>query len=134
VTSTRRPHEMNKLNGAPRRVKVTPGLCVCADYFGGNLTRFDPKTEPSRFFKDSRPDATPSEWESIIMTYLVHVILHGRNRRLEPKTENSLSILLLWGAGAQGFTEDSEEEFGTVWKACFRVGDMRLRSPSEMPH
>ncbi len=53
----------------PRRLKIdSQGMVWFGDYFGGNLTRFDPKTKLSR--NSNCPDRCRRlmEWESTIMT------------------------------------------------------------------
>jgi len=135
VTKYLPPNSDDQLNGAPRRVKVdSHGYVWCADYFGGNLTRFDPKTETFKIFKIPGPTATPygmgvdhndDVWYTSFYTDVTG--------RLDPKTGKFTEYPSPYGErSTRDLNEDSK---GRIWygaESLFRVGYMRLRTPSEM--
>jgi len=129
------PNTDDQLNGAPRRVKVdSQGYVWCADYFGGNLTRFDPKTKTFKIFKIPGPTPTPygmgvdhndNVWYTSFYTDVTG--------RLDPKTGKFIEYPSPYGErSTRDLNEDSK---GRIWygaESLFRVGYMRLRTPSEM--
>jgi virginiamycin B lyase len=135
VTKYTPPNTDDRLNGAPRRVKVdSQGYIWCADYFGGNLTRFDPKTETFKIFKIPGPTPTPygmgvdhndNIWYTSFFTDVTG--------KLDPKTGQFTEYPSPYGErSTRDLTEDSK---GRIWYGAenvFRVGHMRLRTPSEM--
>ena len=135
VTKYKPPNTDDQLNGAPRRVKVdSQGYVWCADYFGGNLTRFDPKTETFKIFKIPGPTPTPygmgvdhndDVWYTSFYTDVTG--------RLDPKTGKFTEYPSPYGErSTRDLNEDSR---GRIWYGAeniFRVGYMRLRTPSEL--
>jgi virginiamycin B lyase len=135
VTKFTPPNTDDKLNGAPRRVKVdSQGYVWCADYFGGNLTRFDPKTETFKIFKIPGPTPTPYgmgvDHNDNIWYTSFYTDVSGR---LDPKTGKFTEYPSPYGErSTRDLVEDSK---GRIWYGAqdmFRVGYMRLRTPSEM--
>jgi virginiamycin B lyase len=135
VTKYTPPNTDDKLNGAPRRVKVdSQGFVWCADYFGGNLTRFDPKTETFKIFKIPGPTATPYgmgvDHNDNIWYTSFYTDVTGR---LEPKTGKFTEYPSPYGErSTRDLTEDSK---GRIWygaESLFRVGYLRARTPAEM--
>jgi virginiamycin B lyase len=135
VTKYLPPNTDDKLNGAPRRVKVdSQGYVWCADYFGGNLTRFDPKTETFKIFQIPGPTPTPygmgvdhndNVWYTSFYTDVTG--------KLDPKTGKFTEYPSPY---AERSTRDlNEDAKGRIWfgaENIFRVGYFRLRTASEM--
>jgi virginiamycin B lyase len=135
VTKYLPPNTDDKLNGAPRRVKVdSQGYVWCADYFGGNLTRFDPKTETFKIFQIPGPTPTPygmgvdhndNVWYTSFYTDVTG--------KLDPKTGKFTEYPSPY---AERSTRDlNEDSKGRIWfgaENIFRVGYFRLRTASEM--
>ena len=135
VTKYTPPNTDDQLNGAPRRVKVdSQGYVWCADYFGGNLTRFDPKTETFKIFKIPGPTATPygmgidhndNVWYTSFYTDVTG--------RLDPKTGKFTEYPSPYGErSTRDLMEDAK---GRIWYGAenvFRVGYLRVRTPAEM--
>jgi virginiamycin B lyase len=135
VTKYAPPNTDDQLNGAPRRVKVdSQGYVWCADYFGGNLTRFDPKTESFKLFKIPGPTPTPYgmgvDHNDNIWYTSFYTDVTGR---LDPTTGKFTEYPSPYGErSTRDLTEDSK---GRIWYGAenvFRVGYLRLRTPSEM--
>jgi len=135
VTKYLPPNTDDKLNGAPRRVKVdSQGYIWCADYFGGNLTRFDPRTETFKIFKIPGPTPTPygmgvdhndDVWYTSFYTDVTG--------KLDPRTGKFTEYPSPYGErSTRDLNEDSK---GRIWygaESLFRVGYFRLRTASEM--
>ncbi len=129
------PPNSNGQDGAPRRVKVdSQGYVWCADYFGGNLTRFDPKTETFKLYKIPGPTPTPYgmgiDHNDDIWYTSFYTDVTGR---LDPKTGRFTEY-------PSPYTERStrdlwQDSHGRIWYGAenlFKVGYFRLRTPSEM--
>jgi virginiamycin B lyase len=120
----------------PRRLKIdSQGMIWFGDYFGGNLTRFDPKTETFKVFKLPGPMPTPygvaidhndNVWYSSMYTDVMG--------RLDPKTGKVTEYPSPYGErGTRDMFEDSQ---GRIWYGAqpyFRVGYIRLRTEPEKP-
>jgi virginiamycin B lyase len=103
------------------------------DYFGGNLTRFDPKTQTFKEFKLPGPMPTPygmgvdhndDIWYASMYTDVIG--------RLDPKTGKVTEYPSPYGErGTRDMFEDAE---GRIWYGAqpyMRVGYVRLRTESE---
>ncbi len=118
----------------PRRLKIdSQGMVWFGDYFGGNLTRFDPRTQTFREFKLPGPMPTPygmgidhndDIWYASMYTDVIG--------RLEPKTGRVTEYPSPYGErGTRDMFEDSE---GRIWYGAQpygKVGYVRLRTESE---
>jgi len=135
VTKYAPPNTDDKLNGAPRRVKVdSQGNVWCADYFGGNLTRFDPKTETFKIFQIPGPTATPygmgvdhndNVWYTSFYTDVTG--------RLDPKTGKFTEFPSPYSErSTRDLVEDDKSRIWYGAENVFRVGYMRVRTPAEM--
>jgi virginiamycin B lyase len=118
----------------PRRLKIdSQGMVWFGDYFGGNLTRFDPTTQTFKEFKLPGPMPTPygmgidhrdDIWYASMYTDVIG--------RLEPKTGKVTEYPSPYGErGTRDMFEDSE---GRIWYGAQpygKVGYVRLRTESE---
>lgn len=118
----------------PRRLKIdSKGMVWFGDYFGGNLTRFDPKEQTFKEFKLPGPMPTPygmgidhndNLWYSSMYTDVIG--------KLDPKTGKVIEYPSPYGErGSRDMFEDSE---GRVWYGAQpygKVGYVRLRTEPE---
>jgi virginiamycin B lyase len=117
----------------PRRLKIdSQGMVWFGDYFGGNLTRFDPRTETFKEFKLPGPMPTPygmgvdhndNIWYASMYTDVIG--------KLDPKTGKVIEYPSPYGErGTRDMFEDSE---GRIWYGAqpyMKVGYVRLRTES----
>ena len=120
----------------PRRLKIdSQGMVWFGDYFGGNLTRFDPKAQTFKVFKLPGPMPTPYgvaiDHNDNIWYASMYTDVMGQ---LDPRTGKVTEYPSPYGEkGTRDMTEDSE---GRIWYGAqpyFRVGYIRLRTESEKP-
>ena len=120
----------------PRRLKIdSKGMVWFGDYFGGNLTRFDPKAQTFKVFKLPGPMPTPYgvaiDHNDNIWYASMYTDVMGQ---LDPRTGKVTEYPSPYGEkGTRDMTEDSE---GRIWYGAqpyFRVGYIRLRTESEKP-
>lgn len=119
-----------------RRLKVdSQGMIWVGDYFGGNLTRFDPNTKEFKEFKLPGPMPTPYgmgiDHNDNIWYASMYTDVMGR---LDPKTGKVTEYPSPYGErGTRDLFEDAQ---GRVWYGAqpyFKVGYVRVRSASERP-
>jgi virginiamycin B lyase len=115
----------------PRRLKIdSQGMVWFGDYFGGNLTRFDPKTQTFKEFKLPGPMPTPygiavdhndNIWYASMYTDVIG--------KLDPKTGKVIEYPSPYGErGTRDMFEDSQ---GRIWYGAQpygKVGYVRLRT------
>ena len=120
----------------PRRLKVdSQGNIWVGDYFGGTLTRFDPKTKTFKAFKIPGPMPTPygvgidhndNVWYASMYTDVIG--------RLEPKSGTFTEYPTPYG---EKHTRDLfEDAQGRIWYGAqpyFKVGYVHLRTNSAGP-
>ena len=118
----------------PRRLKIdSQGMVWFGDYFGGNLTRFDPRTQTFKEFKLPGPMPTPygmgidhndDIWYASMYTDVIG--------KLEPKTGKVTEFPSPYGErGTRDMFEDSQ---GRIWYGAqpyYKVGYVRPRTPSQ---
>jgi virginiamycin B lyase len=118
----------------PRRLKIdSQGMVWFGDYFGGNLTRFDPKTQTFKEFKLPGPMPTPygmgvdhndNLWYASMYTDVIG--------KLDPKTGKVIEYPTPYGErGTRDMFEDAQ---GRIWYGAQpygKVGYVRLRTDSE---
>jgi virginiamycin B lyase len=118
----------------PRRLKIdSQGMVWFGDYFGGNLTRFDPKTQIFKEFKLPGPMPTPYGigidhndhlWYASMYTDVIGM--------LDPKTGKVIEYPSPYGErGTRDMFEDAQ---GRIWYGAQpygKVGYVRLRTDSE---
>ena len=117
----------------PRRLKIdSQGMVWFGDYFGGKLTRFDPKTQEFKEFKLPGPMPTPygmgvdhndNLWYASMYTDVIG--------RLDPKTGKVIEYPTPYSErGTRDMFEDSQ---GRIWYGAQpygKVGYVRLRTGS----
>lgn len=115
----------------PRRLKIdSQGMIWFGDYFGGNLTRFDPKTHAFKEFKLPGPMPTPYGisvdhndhlWYASMYTDVIGM--------LDPKTGKVIEYPSPYGErGTRDMFEDAQ---GRIWYGAQpygKVGYVRLRT------
>jgi virginiamycin B lyase len=115
----------------PRRLKIdSQGMVWFGDYFQGNLTRFDPKTQTFKAFKLPGPMPTPygmgidhndNVWYASMYTDVIG--------KLDPKTGKVIEYPTPYGErGTRDMFEDSQ---GRIWfgaQPYGKVGYVRLRT------
>ena len=90
VTMYTPPNTDGQLNGASRRAKVnSQGYIWCADYFGGNLTRFDPKTWRERKLFGLKWKLSSSD-QNLGTADLVHAALPSVFKIVFPEVETEI--------------------------------------------
>jgi len=118
----------------PRRLKIdSQGMVWFGDYFGGNLTRFDPKTQIFKEFKLPGPMPTPYGigidhndhlWYASMYTDVIGM--------LDPRTGKVIEYPSPYGErGTRDMFEDAQ---GRIWYGAQpygKVGYVRLRTDSE---
>jgi virginiamycin B lyase len=118
----------------PRRLKIdSQGMIWFGDYFGGNLTRFNPKTQTFKEFKLPGPMPTPygigvdhndNLWYASMYTDVIG--------KLDPKTGKVIEYPTPYGErGTRDMFEDAQ---GRIWYGAQpygKVGYVRLRTDSE---
>jgi virginiamycin B lyase len=118
----------------PRRLKIdSQGMVWFGDYFGGNLTRFDPKAQTFKEFKLPGPMPTPYGmgvdhsdriWYASMYTDVIGM--------LDPKTGKVVEYPSPYGErGTRDMFEDAQ---GRIWYGAQpygKVGYVHLRSDSE---
>ena len=119
-----------------RRLKVdSQGMIWVADYFGGNITRFDPNTKQFKEFKLPGPMPTPYgfaiDHNDDIWYASMYTEVMGR---LNPKTGKVFEYPSPYvEKGTRDMFEDTQ---GRMWYGAqpnFKVGYVRVRSASEKP-
>ncbi len=120
----------------PRRLKVdSQGNIWVGDYFGGTLTRFDPRTKTFKAFKIPGPMPTPygvgidhndNIWYASMFTDVIG--------RLDPKTGKFTEYPTPYG---EKHTRDLfEDAQGRIWYGAqpyFKAGYVRLRTNASAP-
>ncbi len=115
----------------PRRLKIdSQGMVWFGDYFGGNLTRFDPKSQTFKEFKLPGPMPTPygiavdhndNIWYASMYTDVIG--------KLDPKSGKVIEYPSPYGErGTRDMFEDSQ---GRIWYGAQpygKVGYVRLRT------
>ena len=118
----------------PRRLKIdSQGMIWFGDYFGGNLTRFDPKAQTFKEFKLPGPMPTPYGigvdhndhlWYASMYTDVIGM--------LDPKTGKVIEYPTPYGErGTRDMFEDAQ---GRIWYGAQpygKVGYVRLRTEQE---
>jgi virginiamycin B lyase len=118
----------------PRRLKIdSQGMVWFGDYFGGNLTRFDPRTQTFQEFKLPGPMPTPygmgidhndDIWYASMYTDVIG--------KLEPKLGKVTEYPSPYGErGTRDMFEDSQ---GRIWYGAqpyYKVGYVRPRTASQ---
>ena len=118
----------------PRRLKIdSQGMVWFGDYFGGNLTRFDPKNQTFKEFKLPGPMPTPygmgidrhdNLWYASMYTDVIG--------KLDPKTGKVIEYPTPYGErGTRDMFEDAQ---GRIWYGAQpygKVGWVKLREDSE---
>ncbi len=118
----------------PRRLKIdSQGMVWFGDYFGANLTRFDPRTQTFKEFKLPGPMPTPygmgidhndNIWYASMYTDVIG--------KLDPKTGKVTEYPSPYGErGTRDMFEDSQ---GRIWYGAqpyMRLGYVRPRTPSQ---
>jgi len=118
----------------PRRLKAdSQGMIWFGDYFGGNLTRFDPRSQTFKAFKLPGPMPTPYgmgvDHNDDVWYTSMYTDVTGR---LQPKTGKVIEYPSPYGErGTRDLYEDSE---GRIWYGAqpyMKAGYFRLRTESE---
>jgi virginiamycin B lyase len=118
----------------PRRLKIdSQGMIWIGDYFGGSLTRFDPKTQEFKIFKLPGPMPTPygvaidhadNVWYASMYTDVMG--------RLDPRTGKVTEYPSPYGErGTRDMFEDAQ---GRIWYGAqpyYKAGYFRVRTESE---
>ena len=121
--------------GACRRVHVdSQDKIWCGDYLGGNLLRFDPKTETFKVYKIPGPTPTPYAIGIDNNDNIWYVSFYTDvTGRLDPKTGKFTEYPSPYAErSSRDLWTDSD---GRIWfgaQNIFRVGYARLRTRSEM--
>jgi virginiamycin B lyase len=121
--------------GACRRVHVdSQGIVWCGDYLGGNLLRFDPKTETFKVYKIPGPTPTPYAVGTDNNDNIWYVSFYTDvTGRLDPRTGKFTEYPSPYAERSSRDLETDSE--GRVWfgaQNIYRVGYARLRTSSEM--